>query len=618
LRSAIAALGLLLVLAFPASSADPPKPRNVMLLMAGEYGLPAYDLVLREMRNVVKAGYSSPLNWYAEYMDTARFSDFHEEKAVIDFYSQKYKALTFDLLIAVGPSLTPIFRRFGDHLFRGSPTLVLDILPSGVELPALFRKPKMTGVFASADSQGSIEAALTLQPDTERLVIISGASDMDRLLGKQALAASRRYEQRIAIQHFIGTPLAEMMAAVEDLPDHSVILLTAYHVSTTGTAFYTREVTREVAARANAPVYVLFDSNADVGGVGGHVISFKKMGLEAGRIALRILRGEMPAAISPVREGLLEYQFDWRQLRRWGIPEGRLPKGSVVLHRETTFFEKYFWAVMGAVAFFTLQSALIAYLIILNRRQSALSVRVRKAESRYRELLRIDRSARLGEMAGSLAHELNQPLTAILSSAQAALRFLKAGHTEPNQIREILEQIVGDDKRAASIINGVRNMLKKGSADRELVDVNDMVAEIAAVFQGEAINRHIRVETRFDRSLPPVMASKTQLQQVLLNLMINSAYAMAANPVDDRRLILATGTKGPNVVVSVRDVGPGIDPAHLDRMFEPFFTTRSEGMGMGLAVCRAIVDDHGGRIRAENHPDRGAAFTFELPAVENG
>jgi C4-dicarboxylate-specific signal transduction histidine kinase len=100
--------------------------------------------------------------------------------------------------------------------------------------------------------------------------------------------------------------------------------------------------------------------------------------------------------------------------------------------------------------------------------------------------------------------------------------------------------------------------------------------------------------------------------------MINSAYAMAASPVDDRSLILATGKKGPHVVVSVRDVGPGIDPAHLDRMFEPFFTTRSEGMGMGLAVCRAIVDDHGGRIRAENNPGRGAAFTFELPAVENG
>jgi C4-dicarboxylate-specific signal transduction histidine kinase len=290
----------------------------------------------------------------------------------------------------------------------------------------------------------------------------------------------------------------------------------------------------------------------------------------------------------------------------------------MVLHREIPFFEKYFWAVMGAVVFITLQSALIAYLIILNRRQSVLSVRVRKAESRYRELLRIDRSSRLGEMAGSLAHELSQPLTAILSSAQAALRFLKAGRPQPDQLREILEQIVGDDKRAASIINGMRNMLKKRPADRELLDINDMVVEIAAVFQGEAINRHIRVETRFDLSLPPMMASKTQLQQVLLNLMINSAYAMASNRGDDRRMILTTGTTGPNVIVSVRDVGSGIDPDQLDHLFEPFFTTRSEGMGMGLAVCQTIVEDHGGRIRAENNPDRGATFTLELPAVENG
>jgi signal transduction histidine kinase len=618
LRSAIAAAGLFLIITFPAFSADPSRPRNVLILIAGEYGLPAYDLVLHEIRNVVKEGYSSPLNWYVEYMDTARFSDFQEEKAVIDFYSQKYKAFEIDLLIAVGPGITPIFRRFGDHLLRGASTLILDVLPSGIELPALLRKPNMTGVFPAADPQGSIEAALTIHPETEHLVIISGASDMDRLLGKLALTASRRYEQRIAVQHFNGTPLAEMLAAVEDLPDHSVILLTAYRLSTTGTAFYTREVTRELAARANSPVYVLFDSNVDVGGVGGHVISFKKVGLEAGWIALRILRGDDPAAISPVREGLLEYQFDWRQLRRWGIPEDRLPEGSMVLHREIPFFEKYFWAVMGAVVFITLQSALIAYLIILNRRQSVLSVRVRKAESRYRELLRIDRSSRLGEMAGSLAHELSQPLTAILSSAQAALRFLKAGRPQPDLLREILEQIVGDDKRAASIINGMRNMLKKRPADRELLDINDMVVEIAAVFQGEAINRHIRVETRFDPSLPPIMASKTQLQQVLLNLMINSAYAMASNRGDDRRMILTTGTTGPNVIVSVRDVGSGIDPDQLDHLFEPFFTTRSEGMGMGLAVCRTIVEDHGGRIRAENNPDRGATFTLELPAVENG
>jgi signal transduction histidine kinase len=609
---------LLLVLAFPAFAADLPKPRNVLILMAGEYGLPAYDLVLHEIRNVVKAGYPDPLNWYAEYMDTARFSDFQEEKAVIDFYSQKYNALNIDLLIVVGPSLTPIFRRFGDRLFRGTPTLILDVIPAGVEVPAIFRKPGMTGVFPAADPQGSIRAALTLQPDMERLVIISGASDMDRMVGKLAMKASRRYEKRLAVRHLSGAPLPEMLAAVEALPDRSVILLTAYHVSAAGTAYYTREVTRQVAARANVPVYVLFDSNVDVGGVGGHVISFQKVGLELGRIALRILGGEEPAAIPPVREGLLQYQFDWRQLHRWGIPEDHLPTGSVVLNRQVTFFEQYFWGIMGVIVFVTLQSALIAYLVILNRRQKALSLQVRKAESRYRELLRIERSTRLGELAGSLAHELNQPLAAILSSAQAALRFLKSEHPEPGLFQKILDQIVADDKRAASIISSMRTMLKKGPANTERLDINDLVTEVVTIFHGEAVNRRVQIKTALDRGPLRVMAGKTQLLQVLLNLMINAAQAMAANRGADRRLVLETRRRGPNVVVSVRDVGPGIEPAHIDKLFTPLFTTRPEGMGMGLAVCRRIVEDLGGTIRAENHPDRGAVFIIELPAVDNG
>lgn len=618
MRSAMVALGLLLVFDSPTFSADPAKPRNILILMAGEYGLPAYDLILHGTRNVVNAGYPDPLNWYAEYMDTARFSEFHEEKAVIDFYSQKYEALTIDALIVVGPSLTPIFRRFGERLFRGTPTLVLDILPPGAEIPSIFRKPGMTGVFPIADPSGSIETALGLHPDTERLVIVSGASDMDAMLGKLATKASRRYGGRLAVQHLSGMPLPEVLATVEDLPDRSIILVTAYHVSATGTAYYTREVTRQVAARANAPVYVLFDSNVGVGGVGGYVIRFQKVGIEAGRMALRILRGEDAAAIPPVRENLLQHQFDWRQLRRWEIPEEHLPAGSVVLNRQVHFFEQYFWSILGVLVFLALQSALIAYLIILNKRQKALSLQVRKAESRYRELLRIERSTRLGELAGSLAHELNQPLAAIRSSAQAALRFLKSGHLEPDLFQKILNQIVADDKRAASMIRSMRSMLQKEPADAERLAINDLVKETVTIFHGEAANRRIRIETDLDHGLSRVMAGKTQLLQVLLNLMINAAQAMASNAGGDRRLILATRQKGSQVVVTVRDVGPGIDPDHIDKLFEPLFTTRLEGMGMGLSVCRRIVEDLGGRVRAENHPERGAIFIVELPAVDNG
>jgi signal transduction histidine kinase len=413
-------------------------------------------------------------------------------------------------------------------------------------------------------------------------------------------------------------PLAEMLAAVEALPDHSAILLTSYHLNATGTAYYTREVTKEVAARANAPVYVLFDSNVDVGGVGGHVVSFRKVGREAGRIALRILQGEDPTAIPPLRKGFLEYQFDWRQLQRWDIPEDRLPADSVVFNRQILFFEQYFGIIVGVVVFVVLQSTLIGYLVLLNRRQNALALKLRRAEGRYRELLRIERATRLGELAGSLAHELNQPLTAIRSSAQAALRFLKSKQLEPDLLRQILDQIVADDRRAASIIRVTRTMLEKGSTDTERLDIHEIVTEVVAIFHEEAVNRGVRIETALDRGPLPVMASKTQLLQVMLNLMINAAQAMASNRGDDRRILIAARKDGPNVAVSVRDVGPGVDPDHHGQLFEPLFTTRSGGMGMGLAVCRRIVEDIGGRIRAENNPDRGATFTIELPAVTNG
>ena len=618
LRIAIALAGLLLILVCPALAAESTQPRNVLILLAGEYGLPAYDLTLNEIRNTVKARYSRPLNWYAEYMDTARFSKFHEEEAVVDSYERKYGALTIDLLVIIGPNLEPILRRFGDRLFPGTPTLILDILPPDVELPTIFRKPYMTGVFPAAAPQGSIEAALTFAPDTERLVIINGASEMDRLFGKIALMASHQYAERISIQHLSGKPLTEIIAAVEALPDHSVILITAYHVSAEGTAYYTREVTREVTARANGPAYVLFDSNVDVGGVGGHVVSFRKVGREAGRIALRILEGEDPAAIPPLREGFLEYQFDWRQLRRWGIPEDRLPEGSVLLHREVSFFEKYFWLIMGVILFIVSQAVLIAYLLVLNRRQKAMSAQVRQAEGRYRELLRVERSARLGEMAGSLAHELNQPLAAILSSAQAALRFIKSGRMEPDLLREILTHIVDDDKRAASVVSGMRRMLKKGPPDFERLDVNSTVAEAVTLFRGESVAHRTRIEADLGQGIPSVMASKNQLLQVFLNILLNAVQAMASNRGDDRRVVLATCVKRSSVVVSVRDIGPGIAPELIDHLFEPFYTTKAKGMGMGLAVCRSIVEGHGGRLRAMNNLDRGATFTIELPAVSNG
>lgn len=618
LRSAVAVAGLLFILVCPASTDASTPPRNVLILLAGEYGLPAYDLILHEIRDAVRTGDPGALNWYAEYMDTARFPTVQDEQAAVAFYRQKYQDLTIDLVIAVGPTLEPVFERLGDELFRDTPTLAVDIVAPNAALPTAFQRTRMTGVLPSVDVRATIEAMLTLQPEIERLVIVSGTSDLDRMLDAQVRSACRRYEERMAVRQLIGMSMTEVLAAVEALPRHSAVLFTSFQVDSTGVAYYTQEATRMVAARSSAPVYVLFETNSGVGGVGGHIISFRRVGTAAGAFVSRLLQGEDPATIPPLRDGLHQYQFDWRQLRRWGISEDRLPEGSVLIHREVTFLEKHLWLVMGVAAFIILQAGLITYLVILNRRQKTMSAQVREAEGRYRELLRIERSARLGEMAGSLAHELNQPLTAVLSSAQAGLRFLKTDRMEPDLLREILTNIIKDDKRAASIIRGMRSMLKKEAPDFERLDVNHTVAEVVAIFQGEAIARRTQVETDLDHALPPVMAIKNQLLQVFLNLLLNAAQAMASKRGDDRRVVLATRFKGSNVVMRVRDIGTGIAHDGIDHLFEPFYTTKAKGIGMGLAVCRSIVEDHGGRIRAENNPDRGATFTIELPAVTNG
>ncbi|MEJ2165089.1 MAG: hypothetical protein P8X90_06135 [Desulfobacterales bacterium] len=200
-------------------------PKNILILMAGQYGLPAYDVILHEARDVLNAHLSGPLNLYAEYIDAVRFPLAHKTQTLIDFYLRKYDGLKIDLVIAIGPTLVPIIKQFGDRLFLGAPTVILDLVAPGADLPAVFRKPGMTGVFPMVETQGLVQLALALHPDTKHLVVVSGESDMDRMLGAQALHESRLYEGTISVQHLSGMPMADILRAVHTLPDHSVVLL---------------------------------------------------------------------------------------------------------------------------------------------------------------------------------------------------------------------------------------------------------------------------------------------------------------------------------------------------------------------------------------------------------
>lgn len=233
-----------------------------------------------------------------------------------------------------------------------------------------------------------------------------------------------------------------------------------------------------------------------------------------------------------------------------------------------------------------------------------------------REMLRMERVLRMGELTASLAHELNQPLTSILNNARAALRFMDSGALTEDELRDILNDIASDDKRAGDIIRSLRAMVKREEAEMTVISINDVVRQVVSLFNSESIIRGINVETFFSADLPNVKVDSVQIQQVLTNLLINAAESMVGED-RDRKIWIRTDTGDVHRVhVCVCDTGPGIDENDIAMIFDPFFTTKGSGLGMGLSLSRSIIEAHGGHIWVENNPGKGAAFHFDLPAVE--
>jgi PAS domain S-box-containing protein len=234
--------------------------------------------------------------------------------------------------------------------------------------------------------------------------------------------------------------------------------------------------------------------------------------------------------------------------------------------------------------------------------------------SRLREeLAHISRVTLMGELTASLAHELNQPLTAIATNAHAGRRYLAMPAPRLDEVREILADVAADARRAGEVIHRLRSLLKKDASHFRPLDLNEVIREVVALTRTDAIIRHQPIDLALASDLPPVLGDRVQLQQVLLNLVLNGMDAMAACPPVERQLTIETRPDGAGVRVGVRDRGAGIPAERLGTIFATFFTTKSDGMGMGLAISRSIVEAHGGEIWAENNPGGGAAFWFTLP-----
>jgi len=280
--------------------------------------------------------------------------------------------------------------------------------------------------------------------------------------------------------------------------------------------------------------------------------------------------------------------------------------------------------VFGALAFATLGSErewkedemtdlkLVAQIIgnVVGRQQAEC-----RAEQLRSEIAHSTRAAMLGELAAALAHETNQPISAIVTNAQAARRFMSDGGINPEELNAILADIVRDGKRAGRVIHNLRTMLSKAPLNREVCSMNEIIREVLEFMAGEFIDEKIEVRRSLDQGLPQVEVERVELQQVLMNLLMNAIQAMKNTPRELRIIEISSNLESNALVVCIRDHGSGIPSEQISNIFAPFFTTKSSGLGMGLAICRRFIEAHSGRIEAGNHPEGGALFSFSLPVA---
>ena len=326
-------------------------------------------------------------------------------------------------------------------------------------------------------------------------------------------------------------------------------------------------------------------------------------------VANRILSGERAGDIKTQPVEFAAPRFDWRQMQRWGISEGSLPPGSTVDFRSPPLWQAYRAQIALVAAVILLQGGLISGLLVERRRRHRAEANARQ---RMTELARVVRFSTAGELTASIAHEINQPLGSILTNAETADAILKSPTPDIAELKDIVKDIVKDDQRAGEVVRRMRSLLKKTPFELKSLDFNDLVRETVKLVV--AVGRKVELVSVITPDALPILGDRIQLQQVILNLVTNGIDAMKDTPNQDRVISIRTSRVEKFAELSVSDCGPGIPEDKIKEVFEPFFTSKAEGMGMGLSIARTIVEAHNGRIWAENEPG-GATFRIKLPLV---
>jgi len=548
--------------------------------------------------------------WQIEFFDhslaATRVADGGAEQSFVVYLQALFASRPPDLIISIGAPAAAFVQRNRARFFADTPMVLTAIDQRRVHFSNLAEND--TAVSVHIDVLAAFMNILRVLPDTENVMVVVGTSPIERFW-KGAIAKDvEPLAGRLKLSWTDELSFDALLKRASTLPPRSAIFWELMIIDATGVVHEGNSAMAKVHAVANAPLFSYDESFFGDGMVGGPFLHVIDTARQTAAVAVRILGGEKAGDI---RVQFGPPTFDWRELQRWSIPEARLPPDSVIRFRQPTAWDQYRWQIIAIGLAALLQAGIIYWLLYERQRRRMSEAMTRNTLS---ELARMNRLATGSELSASIAHEVMQPLTGMVSSANAGLRWLSAPSPDINKVRDMLGQVVAAGHRAAQVVRAIRAALKREPNVRQAVEVNELVVTVLALTRHELDQHSVEAQTHLESGLPEITADPVQLQQLLLNLILNAVESMRLlESGRSRMLVLRTGKAEGGIEMGVQDTGPGVATDRLDQIFKPLFTTKSEGLGLGLAICRAIVEAHHGRIWATAVQPNGLSVIVYLP-----
>jgi signal transduction histidine kinase len=582
------------------------EPKRIMMLHS--YGLrfkPWTDYA-ETIRAEISRRSKRPVDFHDYSLLNARLREDQSDGPFIDYLHALYGETAPDLIIAFGAPAANFVQRYRARLFPQAPMVFTAIEARRVQYDKLTEND--TVVATHSDFAAAFESLLHALPDTKMIAIVNGVSPNEAFWLGELQRELKPFGSRVELKWLTDMSFEEILKESEHLPPHSAIFWHLMNIDAAGVAHEANTALNRLAAAANAPIFSSLDVFFGEAVLGGSMQSSQQGSELAASVALRILDGERPGDIKTPPTENAPPKYDWRQMQRWNVSEADLPPLSTVFFKAPSAWETYRWQILLVCTVLLLQAILIAR-FTLERRQRHFA----EAEARQRmlELAHVNRFSTAGELAGSIAHEINQPLGAILANTEAARKMVKSQSPDLDEVGEVLADIERDNRRASEVIRRLRSYVSKAPFETKEFDLNGLVAETLNFLSSQARSRNIVLRSELAATPLQIKGDPIQLQQVLSNLILNAMDAVSDCAPSGRAVIVTSARNEKFAEVSVADTGPGIPPEALKAIFEPFFSTKKHGMGMGLSIARTIVAAHGGRIEAENR--NGAVLRMRLP-----